>query len=76
MAAFSADATHYAVLDCAAENASNFSSMYQDARAGRRTEVDALSGWVVDRGAALGVPTPANAALAAAVRALDPWEGS
>ena len=62
-----ADDLEAAVLDCAAENASNFSSMYQDARAGRRTEVDALSGWVVDRGNA-----PESARLAAAVRALAP----
>ena len=56
-----------AVYQCVAENAANYSSMYQDIAAGRRTEVDALSGWVVDRGNA-----PESARLAAAVRALSP----
>ena len=56
-----------AVYDAAAETAANYSSMYQDVAAGRRTEVDALSGWVVDRGNA-----PESARLAAAVRALAP----
>ena len=67
-----ADALEAAVLECAAENATNFSSMYQDAEAGRRTEIDALNGWVAKRGRDLGVPTPANASLAASVRALGP----
>ena len=58
-----------AIYQCVAENAANYSSMYQDVAAGRRTEVDALSGWVVDhaRGGAAG-----GARLAAAVRALSP----
>lgn len=70
----SPDALEDAVVDCARENAHNYSSMYQDAKRGRRTEVDALNGWVAERGARVGVPTPVNAALAAAVRALEPWE--
>ncbi len=36
------------------------SSMLHDVERGRRTEVDALNGDVVRRGAALGVPTPAH----------------
>ena len=62
-----ADALEEAIYQCVAENAANYSSMYQDVAAGRRTEVDALSGWVVDRGNA-----PESARLAAAVRALSP----
>ena len=62
-----ADALEEAIYQCVAENAANYSSMYQDVAAGRRTEVDALSGWVVDRGNA-----PESARLAAAVRALAP----
>ena len=58
-----------AIYECVAENAANYSSMYQDVAAGRRTEVDALSGWVVDR--ARG-GAPESARLAAAVRALAP----
>ena len=62
-----------AVDACAAENAANFSSMYQDCKRGRRTEVDHLGAWVAARGAALGVDAPENARLAADVRALEPW---
>jgi 2-dehydropantoate 2-reductase len=40
-----------------------FPSMLQDLRKGRRTEVDGLNGYVAARGAQLGIPTPANAAL-------------
>ena len=58
---------------CAAENAANFSSMYQDCKRGRRTEVDHLGAWVAARGAVLGVDAPENARLAADVRALEPW---
>jgi 2-dehydropantoate 2-reductase len=47
------------------------SSMLQDVRAGRRTEIDALCGEIARRGSELGVPTPANAALARLVRALE-----
>ncbi|HZP42520.1 MAG TPA: 2-dehydropantoate 2-reductase [Candidatus Binatia bacterium] len=45
------------------------SSMLQDLRRGRRTEIDAINGWVAARGEALGVPTPANALLTRIVRA-------
>ena len=45
--------------------------MHQDLHHGRRTEIDALSGWVAERAAALGTPCDANAALAASVRAAE-----
>ena len=45
------------------------SSMLQDLQAGRRTEVDALSGAVVDLGQRAGVATPVNRALLDLVRA-------
>lgn len=47
------------------------SSMLQDVRAGRRTEIDALCGEVARRGARRGVPTPVNEALTVLVRALE-----
>jgi 2-dehydropantoate 2-reductase len=47
------------------------SSMLQDVRAGRRTEIDALCGEIARRGRALGVPTPTNAALHQLVRAIE-----
>lgn len=48
------------------------SSMLQDVRAGRRTEIDALCGEVAGRGARAGVATPVNQALAELIHALEP----
>jgi 2-dehydropantoate 2-reductase len=45
-----------------------FSSTAQDLDRGKRTEVDALNGFVVRRGAELGVPTPVNQSLLALVK--------
>jgi 2-dehydropantoate 2-reductase len=47
------------------------SSTAQDLARSRRTEIDALNGFVVRRGEALGVPTPVNRTLAALVRLLE-----
>jgi 2-dehydropantoate 2-reductase len=44
------------------------SSMAQDLARGRRTEIDALNGFIQRRGAELHVPTPANQALFALIR--------
>ncbi len=54
---------------CAATG-DNVSSMLQDVRAGRRTEIDYINGAIVRLGEKFGIPTPRNAALAAQVRAL------
>ena len=43
------------------------SSTAQDLKAGRRTEIDDLNGFVVRRGAAHGIPTPVNRTLQALV---------
>jgi 2-dehydropantoate 2-reductase len=48
-----------------------FSSTAQDLARGKPTEIEHLNGFVVRRGAALGVPTPANRALTALVRLLE-----
>lgn len=50
--------------------AANLSSMRIDTDAGRPTEIAFLNGFVVARGSALGIPTPANKRLQAAVEAL------
>lgn len=47
------------------------SSTAQDLARGKRTEIDALNGYVARRGAALGVPTPVNATLHALVKLLE-----
>ncbi len=57
-----------AVETVAAATADNQSSMLQDVRAGRPTEVDAINGAVVRRGEALGVETPTNRALTELLR--------
>ena len=49
--------------------AAHRSSMLQDLERGRPTEIDAINGWVVRRGEALGVPVPANTTLTQVFRA-------
>jgi 2-dehydropantoate 2-reductase len=51
--------------------AANHSSMLQDIKGNRRTEIDAISGYIADRGQELGIETPVNTTLAALLRA---WE--
>jgi 2-dehydropantoate 2-reductase len=48
-----------------------FSSTAQDLARGKPTEIDHLNGYVVRRGEALGVPTPANRALHALVKLIE-----
>jgi 2-dehydropantoate 2-reductase len=45
-----------------------YSSTAQDLERGKRTEIDALNGFVVRRGDGLGVPTPVNQSLLALVK--------
>jgi 2-dehydropantoate 2-reductase len=45
-----------------------YSSTAQDLDRRKRTEIDALNGFVVRRGAELGVPTPVNQSLLALVK--------
>ncbi|HEX5806193.1 MAG TPA: 2-dehydropantoate 2-reductase [Macromonas sp.] len=51
------------------------SSTAQDLRAGRRSEIDHLNGYVVRRGQALGVPTPVNRVLHTLVKLLETRPG-
>lgn len=51
--------------------ATQFSSTAQDLARGKPTEIEHLNGFVVRRGAALGVPTPTNRVLYALVRLLE-----
>jgi 2-dehydropantoate 2-reductase len=60
-----------AVEAVADTTAVNISSMLQDVRAGRRTEVDAINGAIVRRAANCDVDTPVNTTLARLLRA---WE--
>jgi len=54
------------------ETAANRSSMRQDVKSESRTEVDAINGAVVERGAAAGIDTPTNRTMADLLRT---WEG-
>ncbi len=47
------------------------SSTAQDIARGKHTEIDSLNGYVVRRGAALGVPTPVNQALTALLKLIE-----
>ena len=73
-------ATHWPTADAYLESfygellpatAQHESSMLQDLRAGRRTEIDALSGAVAKLAAEHGVPAPVNDALATLIRAAE-----
>lgn len=52
--------------------AAAYSSTAQDLRRKKRTEIDALNGFLARRGRELGVPTPVNETLWALVRAAEP----
>lgn len=55
--------------------AGNTSSMLQDVTAGRRTEIDAINGYVADRAADAGLDAPTNRTLVALVRAWEAGQG-
>jgi 2-dehydropantoate 2-reductase len=48
--------------------------MGQDMLKGRRTEIDFLNGFIVEKGKAIGRPAPANAALTEAVKRVERGE--
>jgi 2-dehydropantoate 2-reductase len=49
-------------------------SMYDDWKAGRPTEIDSLNGYIVRKGRELGIPTPVNEAMTAMVKAVTERE--
>lgn len=49
-------------------------SMGQDMLKGRRTEIELINGFVAAKGAEIGMPTPANAALVEAVKRVERGE--
>ena len=51
--------------------AANISSMLQDVRANRQTEIGAINGAVLAEARLLGIPAPVNAQLCAAVKGLE-----
>jgi len=65
------DGIRAAVQDIARTMAGQRSSTAQDLARGRPTEIAHLNGYVVQRGTALGLPTPVNRALLVLVRMLE-----
>jgi 2-dehydropantoate 2-reductase len=49
-------------------------SMYDDWKAGRPTEIDYLNGYIVQKGRELGIPTPANETLTALIKTITEQE--
>lgn len=49
-------------------------SMYDDWKAGRPTEIDSLNGYIVRKGLELGIPTPVNEAMTAMIKAITEQE--
>ncbi len=49
-------------------------SMYDDWKAGRRTEIDFLNGYIVQQGRELGIPTPVNETLTALIKTMTEQE--
>ncbi|MBI5258188.1 MAG: 2-dehydropantoate 2-reductase [Burkholderiales bacterium] len=60
-----------AVTQIAVAMPAQLSSTAQDLARGKPSEIDHLNGYVVRRGAALGIPTPVNQALHALVRLVE-----
>ena len=50
--------------------ASNFSSMRQDIEAGRRTEIDFMTGYLCDQAVKVGIDLPVNRGLYERVQAM------
>ena len=70
-----ADAVAAEARAVARRTADNRSSMLQDLAAGRRTEIDVISGVVAERADEHGIEAPVNGLLAALVRGWEAGEG-
>jgi 2-dehydropantoate 2-reductase len=64
-----------AVCNIAETAAGQYSSTAQDLARGKRSEIDHLNGFIVRRGKALGVATPANRLLHAIVKLIETRTG-
>ncbi|EPS25567.1 hypothetical protein PDE_00501 [Penicillium oxalicum 114-2] len=60
---FSVPALEKLVMDTIDKTAGNSSSMREDLRKGRMTEIEYINGWIVRQGKELGVDCPANESL-------------
>ena len=64
-----------ALDNAAADHTYHKPSMHQDIAAGRKTEIDALNGYIVQCAEELGIPAPRNALLTAMIHARENSEG-
>lgn len=58
------------VMDVVQKTAQNSSSMREDIRHGRQSEIDAINGYIVQQGKAIGLPTPVNQQLFNTIKGL------
>ena len=64
------DPVRYA-LGTAKATGDNINSMLQDVLAGKKTEIDSITGEIIRLGKELGVPTPSNESVYALVKAIE-----
>ncbi|POM68893.1 2-dehydropantoate 2-reductase [Phytophthora palmivora] len=62
------------ILDVARNTGTNVCSMLADLRRGSRTEIDAITGRIVEGGKRHGIPTPTNEILYSLIKALEKEE--
>ncbi|GHD55340.1 2-dehydropantoate 2-reductase [Thalassobaculum fulvum] len=62
------------IAACEGRSETGRPSMGQDIAKGRRTEIEMLNGYIVERGKEIGLAAPANAGLTAAVQAVERGE--
>jgi len=62
------------VIDVAQTTGGNQSSMLQDVTKGKKTEIEAINGMIVENGRRLGVETPVNEKLLSRVRSLKKFK--
>lgn len=74
--AFSDEALRDLVVAVAGQTAENTSSMLQDVRAGRKTEIAYINGYLVSEGKRLGLPCDHHAGLVERIVARSPGPGS
>lgn len=65
---FSDEALFARVADVATKTGANISSMLQDVRAGRQTEIDYINGYVVEQGKKFSIPCVHNAKIVEMVK--------
>ncbi|WP_420787385.1 ketopantoate reductase family protein [Shewanella chilikensis] len=66
------DALHARVKEVIRLTTANYSSMYQDLKHGRKTEINYINGYLQQRAEQYGLTLPINSELVAQIKALEP----